>query len=204
MIRTFNRPEIAEALARFLSFKGKISLQAEEQIVPVVNIGDIANSPYLRYGVPVAESDTIAAAGAGELGFVAIRPGATVCLAVRQIVVPATANFMSLSVRVCTLAQLAAAGSVEGPKVLDLSAEEIGATRSSVLNTGSDAAFIGNGMFGITVPANGATVVYEFPEPGLILYGNNPNGRGALVVQENAANRDLHLGFVAREWPLPG
>lgn len=201
--RPFNRPQVAEAIAGFLGTKGTLLLEAETGLVPVVNVGDVANSPYLRYGVPVAESDT-APAVVGGLAYVAIRPGATVCLAVRQIIVPATANFMSLSVRVATLAQLAAAGSVEGAKVLDLSDRQAGTLRSSVLNIGTDPGFVGNGLFGITVPANGATVVYEFPEPGLILYGDDVGGRAGLLVQENIANRTLHVGFVAREWPLPG
>lgn len=190
---------------RFLGMKGQLGMTTDSQLLPTLNLGNLADTPYLRYGIPVAESDT-AAAVVGELGFVCIRPGASICLAVHQIIVPATANFMSLSVRLATFAQIAAAGSSAGVNVQDLAPDggQLGTARSSLVQTGTEATFVGNGLFGLTVQANGPTTVYTFPGPGLILYGNDPNGRGALLVQENTANRDLHVGFVGREWPVPG
>lgn len=202
----FNRPEITQAWARFLGLKGAPE-QSREELLTVINVGNLFDTPYLRYKVPVAESDTRAAV-VGQLSAVVIRPGANVCLAVKQIICPATAAFQNLSIRIATLAQLAAAttppaGSLN---VVDLAPDlgQLGTLRSSVIQQYADVGFIGNGLFGMSVAANGTTAIHEFPDVGFVLYGNDPNGRGGIVVQQNAANVDLHVGFVAYEWPLPG
>lgn len=207
MPNMFNRPQLPQAVMRFLGIKGAWTQEVEPTIINTIQLGDITRSPYLRYSIPGSESDTSPAV-AGQLSYLGIRPGAQVCLAVKQIIIPATAAARSYSVRMLTFAQVAATITAAGPKLLDLTPEPggLGQRLSSdlIIGVGAGGAFTGDGLFGLTVQANGQSMIYTFPEPGFVMYGNDPAGRGALVIQDGTANQDVHVGFVAHEWPLPG
>ena len=146
----------------------------------------------------VTES-AVAPAVVGALSFVTIRPGPNVILCVKQVIVPADAVFRSLSCRIARAKTLDPL--ITSPKAFCIAPEEgPDATRTTRIDAGNDpVTFTGNGLFGITVPANGNPAIYEFPGDGLRIYGDNADGVCGLLIQENTTNRSLQVGFVAFE-----
>ena len=147
----------------------------------------------------VTESQTSPAV-AGQLSFVGFRAGVGRRLRIKQLIIPSDANVRTLAVRVARTRDFDPL--VNAALTVGLMAPEEGpdAGRSSQVQVGSSAGLVGNGLFGLSVEANGKACVYEFPGEGFTIYGNDPSSF-VLLVSNGTVNQDLHVGVVAYESP---
>lgn len=204
----FNRPELPQAIAEFFGLKGSGSQDAryDPGIVPIVSIAALTDTPYLRYGTLVAARNTRAATAA-ENGVVLASPGRNVCLAVQQVIVPNEgAAQIIVEIRKLSATQIAALNTATATQMVDLGTRGENSTRSSVVAQGGAAAIAGDSIHRATVPPGvaGPSLVYSFPSPGALLFGDNPGGAPGIAVWNVTQNEILRASFIAREWPLPG
>lgn len=204
---SFNRGQLPQAIAQFFGFKGTLAADLDTQIQPVVSVGDIVDTPYLRYGVPVVQQAALAAVAA-ENGMVVAIPGVAVALQILQVIITnqeATTQLISLDAM--TRANITTAGLASSIQFRDTAAtESFGATaslRSSAIVSGTHTSLPGARMMLFAVPA-GETLIWTFPAPGIILFGNDPTGIPGLSLSNSTANEAMRGGFFGREWPLPG
>lgn len=204
MLKKFNRGQIPEALARFFGIKGDVAVDFQETLVPNVTIGDVVDSPYLQYSIPVMGGHAAAAAGAGEFGYVGIRPGPNVALQVHMVsLLNTTGASLTYHLRWMTAANVATVGVGSATSLQDVFTGTVGQTRSSNAWQGTHTALVGAGILSVVVPA-GESVIVEFPRGGVCLFGNDPNGVPSLGIAAGTDNVATSASFYAREWPLPG
>lgn len=200
----FNRPQVVQGLQQFLAIKGQLPVQVDESIIPIVNLGDLFDTPYLRYGIPVAEQGAVNAVVA-EFAYVCAQPGPAVALQINQVIVTnSEVTAQVLQIGISTAANITAASLSSGPQFCEFAAEQAGTLRPSVVRTGTHTSGgETNSIIVLRVPA-GESFIWEVPPPGVILYGNDPGGVPALAAVNLTANEGLRVAFVGREWPLPG
>jgi hypothetical protein len=203
-MRGFNRPQLVQAAAQFLGLKGDLPMQVDEQLLSIISMGELTDSPYLRYAIPVAEQGAVTAV-ALENSYVCIQPSAQVALQIKQILISnAEAVVQFISIAISTAAQIATAGLASGPNVVDFANPIAGTLRGSIIRTGTHTdTGQGNQIIVVRVAA-GETFQLTLPDPGIILYGNDEGGIPALSLINNIANEGLRAAFIGREWPLPG
>lgn len=200
----YNRAEVQQALAQWFGIKGSFPTDVDGTILPTMVVGDLTDSPYLRYSIPCHRSTNLAAVAA-EFGYILARPGVNVALQVTQIIVQnKTAAGVDFVTRILTQGNVTTAGLAEAGKLLDMSGPEAGSLRPSSIWSGTHTALVGTGGQRFTVAADD-TLIWTLPSPGIILYGNDPGGVPALAICSDAVNTAMDdVGFVCREWPLPG
>lgn len=207
MIFPFNRPEIADAIARFLGIKDRLGVAVDSTVIPVLTVGPtLDRTPYSRFGVPVCENQAVGAVAA-NFGVVWIQPGRQVALSVHKAVIAnQTAGAQTFSLRALTAANIATIGGGSGVRqVFDMSAQEAGwgSLRGSAVVSDHHTSIEGNGLMEVSVPVAG-TVEVEF-DPPFVLYGNDPGGVPGLgFFNNNDDDAITAISFFGREWPLPG
>lgn len=200
----FNRGEIAQALAQFLGFKGTLSLDGEATLLPTVTIASLVDTPYLQYAIPVGTAGSVGATAA-ENSMVLARPGLSVALAIQKIIVTNDgAAVQDVQFRRYTAADIATAGLTSVGQFTNFGAidSELVARPSDVL-AGSHTAIAGRGL-GLFHVQPDDQLVLDFPAPGIVLYGNDAQGRPAFGAVVNTQNEALRCAFFGKEWPLPG
>lgn len=200
----FNRGVIPLGLTRLFGIKGQFETEVDGIIQPTVSVANLVDSPYLQYGSMMGKSGSQAAV-AGENGLIVASPGAQVALQIKRVMVRNTsAAPLDCVFTLVTAANIVTAGIAQFANFVDLSNAPAGEARSSFLSRGSHTAVVGSEVGRITVPADNLVQV-EFPEPGVILYGNDEGGIPGLAVWCETVNTLLEaVTFYAREWPLPG
>lgn len=202
-----NRPQVQQGLADFFALKGQVDSSFDATILPVVNIADLAETPYSQYSVPVAEAAT-APAVAAKLSYLMARPGQNNILGVRGVIIDNTSGAAaSFGLRVMTTAQVNAL--TTAPALLTqflaltgtLANPEAGDLRPSALNSGADALLLGNAFASLTIP-NGDFRAITFPRI-IWLYGTSQT-RPAVAVVGSAVNTAVTATFFGEEWPSPG
>lgn len=198
-MRPFNRGEIVQAISLFLGMKGQADVQFDGQLLPVMQVGDLTDTPYLRYAIPVGLR-TSRAADAGNVGAIVARAGANVALQVKKIVLSHTnAAAAGLQIRLMTAAEVATITLSTPSKMADLAADEQRVLRPSTLTTGLIASPPGLAIYVIELGV-GVNDTFEFPDPGVILFPD----KGAIAVTGDVVNEQISASFFGREWPLPG
>lgn len=202
----FNRGQLVQALAEFFGIKGGTNTDLSSIIQPVVLLGDAADSPYLRYGIPVARAGSRSAVAA-EFGYLGARPGAQQALQITAISISnGTAAAQVGSFRVLTAANIATLGIGTPVNMLSLAPREEGAgtLRPSQIVDGTHTTAALGTSFDQWRVAAGEKILIPLPTPGVILYGDDPGGVPGVFVVNDTANEALVAGFYGREWPLPG
>lgn len=207
----FNRGELSQALAQLLGFKGLPDLSSAEEIVPTINVGDLNNSPYLRLAIPAGRQIGQAAGGAGNFSYCLIRPGATVALQIRQIIFLNTSatvqQYYVMLMSAANIAAMSGFATIAYTQLTDFGNSDTGTSvlRPSRVGAGlhTSSNNLGVAASRMLCPANNS-VIWTLPDPGLVLFGNDPAGIPGLAVTDTLANDALNVAFVAREWPLPG
>lgn len=205
----FQRGEVGADLAKFLALKGVTTLGLDESVVPVIQLVDLTDSPYMSYAVPCARG--LAVAGVAlNFSYVLARAGRGKVLQIRQVIINNTdvaAQTFNVKLGGDTfLAQLDTVGA-ENPFHRLNDPETVPSNLSSSLQTANDVAGTDTGATGnlarFDIPA--ATAVIWTPSDPIVLHGNSPAGRQILSVKL-AVN--VAIGFSAsfngREWPLIG
>lgn len=201
----FNRGQIGQALANFVGLKGGFQPVIEPTVNPVVNIGDLVDTPYLQYGTLVG-SNGFQAATAAKYSYVIVQPGDQVALQIYQVIVENRgAAAQPITIRRQTATNVGQLDALAAKSQLrELSSTITGQNRSSFLRAANDASpSIGDAFINASVPA-GNTLIWDAPRPGVILYGNDEGGVPALAVAGVNVNEDLIVSYFGREWPLPG
>lgn len=209
MTLPFNRPEFSQALAKLLGVKGEFPLEVRSDVMPVFQLQDLSRAPYLQLGNPCGENIQLSGV-ALEQGYVLAQPGPNVALEIHQVIFGGDADAVgatSYSFVVLTAAQIATAGLASTAQMVNLNAQQIGTNVSSKVIGGTHTTLVGNAIAPMGWPANpGATitpVIWTLAAP-VTLYGNDPSGIGGMGIVNNVANQALRVGFVCKEWPLPG
>lgn len=202
----FNRGAIADAIARFTGFKGRLTTDLKEELVPILSVGDLTDSPYLSELGQVGMSIADQAAVAGELSTVLVQADANKAVQVVGFTVSnRNAAAIAAGVRLFSGTQIAALTQSNANQLRALTAVPIGSrlgTKVRAMHTGNQ----GGTLFNIDVPVN-TTFVYNFPRgTAPVLFGNDqssgqPPGFG---ITNTTANESLNVAFIVREWPLPG
>lgn len=203
----YNRGEIPQALSWLLGIKGKFESAAEGTLIPGVNVADLFDTPYLRYGIPVCRGHT-QSAGAALNSYVMCRPGQSKALQITQVIFTAQSGVAQrATLRILTAANLVTVGfAASAIQMLDLSSNAQGAAAallSSQVSIGTNNGNLGTG-FATLGTASGEQVIYSPPAPGIILFGNDEGGIPGLAVVGTVQNEAISATFVGREWPLPG
>lgn len=199
-----NRPEIVRALANIFSLKGKLSFVLDETLVPVVNAGDLARTPYLQFPRPCSELVT-ATGGAATFAYMGYMPAPNKVLQIGQLIISNdTGAAITAVIRILTGANLTAVPITVTGQMLDLGSELAGRLLGSQTFTGFNAAgSLGNGFARINIPS-ASTVIWTPPAPGISLFGNDEGGVPGIAVVPAAVLQGLQVSTFAREWPLPG
>lgn len=204
-MKNFNRFELPLALRGFLDTSDNPDLALEETVQPTASLGDISDTPYLRYGDPCSGAVQPAAVAA-QYGWAGFRPGSRVALQILSVVVT-NQNLTAFlgSLRIATNAHVTASTTkAEASKLLAMAPADASALNmSSSIWRGAKNAFIGDQITMIQCPA-ASTLVITFPRPGIILRGNDPSGIPAFIVNDHVVNETFDVSVFAREWPLPG
>lgn len=215
------RGEIPAALAALFALKGHTPLELDEVAVPTAVIANMTDTPYMRYAKPVAGHVGVTAT-ALNFGYALCRPGPLKVLQITQLVIgnSDTAVGHGLHVRIGTaafVAQLDTLGTPTG--MLDLGNEIANSLVSSTVGAAFDVAGTDTGSRVITVVnlppspvgiaaaagAEKSSIVLTYPAPGIVLFGNDPNGIPALAVKgQDGVNFGFGVSFYGREWPLVG
>lgn len=203
----FNRGELVEGIARYLGIRAAAPFTVGDTIIPTVGLGDLTGLPYLPrdFGVPCMAFDSRALLAANH-PYVLATPGPNVVLQLRQMWIHNTEGAaVSVSIRWldgAELATLATPGSEL--RFHELCGDKVGRVRASFVKDYHHTAAIGTNLGYVRIPAGDMKVV-EWPDPGVLLWGNDEEGRGGFGVVRDDAPATL-LGvctFVGREWPLP-
>lgn len=205
MARTFNRGQLPLALSQFLGLKaGDSQFDISETVLASIQLGDITDSPYLRFAIPVG-GRTAQAAVAARFSYVYVQPGLAVALQIKNVRIQnSTAGSLDYFLELLTQAQAAALANPSPSQMVDLSSSSTPTLRSSKLNIGDSASSVAGKLFDVvTVPA-GSSVLVQLPDPGVILQGNDESGIPALAVVCGTANTLVGATYYGREWPLPG
>lgn len=203
----FNRPQITQAIAEMFGLKGRVQIAVTDYVNPGMEIARLWDSPYLRFGLTVAGNAT-ASAVAAEFGYVMFAPGPNVALQIKTLIATnPTAGALRYLVRRSTAAQVATLG-LSSSAFLNASAEDSSvpdaASRILVGTHTVNSSAIGRAIIALELPANSHTIV-TLPDPGIILFGNDPNGIPALGFACTTLNVAAPEGSCfGREWPLPG
>lgn len=203
MPRPFNRGEVPQGLAQLLALKGDFPMEVEQLLIPTVNVADLTDTPYLRYGIPCGERAAASAVAARQSGCI-IRPGRGKALQIRMLILHPAAGAKSANINILTAANIAAINTVgTAVQLADLAAQETGLVVSSSISPCTAAAITGNSIGIMGTLAGGQPDRLLLPDP-ITLYGNDPAGVPALAVWDGAVNEDLSVSVLCREWPLPG
>jgi len=200
------RAEIALALSHLVVAKGSTPLEMDQVLVPVANIQNLSETPYVRYGIPVARGAPYTAVAA-QRGYLVARPGAQKILQIARVAIYNTeATTQDYTVKLYPAAQLAAFDTALNTPLnfIDLTDSVMGRFASSSVVQGSDAVDVSIGaVVRVGVPTV-SHVIVDLPAPGIVLYGNDPNGiPGCAIVSTNNAV-GFAGSFYGKEWPLPG
>ena len=175
------------------------------QLLPVLQVGDLTDTPYLRYGIPV-NGYTTRAAVAARYSCAAVQPGAGVVLQILRIVLRSAAT-TDVQIRIMTKTEFDAAASVTAANgMADLASPQQRSLRPSRIITADLGSLPGLNLLSTDVPssANGGSIIDLKPIGGIMLYGNDPGGPPVLGVMAGTANTFAGGAFWGREWPLPG
>ena len=199
----FNRAEIPQAIAAFFGVKDAFETDVVQTLQPVVVVGSVLESPYLKYGIPVGVGFSSPAVAA-RFAHVVIQPGQNVALEIHQLVISnATANVWDLSLRLASATDVATLANLSArTQARDLAGQPVKTLRSSSVRSGDGASSIGIQVLPVVVPAN-TDRVFTFPDP-IVLYGNDDTGLPAVCISNNTANQLLQAHILGKEWPLPG
>lgn len=194
---------IVQGLMRLFGLKGQLESHVDSTVLPTVSVGNLVDSPYLQYGSAMGKSG-LSAAVAAEFSCVVARPSATVALQVKEILIRnPTAAALDGVLTILTAANIATAGLTAFANFVDMSQAPAGESRSSDLARGSHTSIVGSEVGRFTVPADNMVSIV-FPEPGVILYGNDDGGIPGFGIWCEVANTQLEaVTIYAREWPLP-
>lgn len=204
----FNRGEVTQSIARYLSYKGRYAGVIDELISPVLPLATLDSTPYLRLGIPVARMANKASVAANNSWIIA-RPAPTLVLQIKSVIVMCLA-VSQVTLRMLTTTDIAGLGALTTLQFVELAGVDVGAgpvtpgLRPSTVDT---AAVIGVG-FGQAIARwiHTANTNYQidFPDPGICLFGNEPAGLPALGICCETVNTTLNASIIGREWPLPG
>ena len=199
MARKFNRGPLGDAITRFFDIQGGANPEYDETLSAQLKLADLDDSPYLRFAIPVARHG-LAAAVALEFSVLVARPASSVVLQLTQIQVSnegAAAQLLTTSL--LSEANVTSAGIALQSNMRDLTSMSL--TRPSAIWQGSHGSIVGANIARLIVPPS-QTVIYQFPKPGILLFGNDPDGVGGFGVWGRTANEAVDVGFYGREWPL--
>lgn len=199
----FNRAQLSQAIAQMFGLKGGYTPLVESDIRASVTIADLSDSPYLKYGIPVAAWRAVAATAA-EFSYSWCRPGPNVALQIKAITVSnVNAGAQDVELMMLTAANVTTVGEGGRTQMAELAGGNAGRSRSSWVSSGVHTAQVGTGFDNKVIPAS-QSIVFEIPDPGIILYGDDPDGTPALAVCGRTVNEAVRAAFYGREWPLPG
>lgn len=195
----------AQALADGLGIKGMIRLGVDDIIVPTVQVADFDVSPYSQ-AHPVGGARSQAAAGAGQFSMCGISPGRGTILGVHRVTSgERNAGAGTVALRWLSPAELAAITVNTTIQARDFNHELIGGTlasRGALLFAAEHNATVGITLELARIPQD-ETGVFKFPR-GFYLYGDDPQGVGAIVVSHTTANLTTDGNFYCTEYRLKG
>lgn len=202
-MKNFNRGQLVDALAQFFGLKGSESTgwAVDATVLATVGLGDLTDSPYLRYSIPIIRGHTQANVAA-ENSVIVIRPGAMegTDTQLQQIILRnAGATPKDLLFTMMTNANVTTAGLTEITRFIDVRS---GAGRPTRLWAGSHTAVLGSTLFAVTVPADDSLII-PLPTPGVILPAKSDDGVNFAVWNETQ-DENLTASFIGREWPAAG
>lgn len=200
-----NRPELSQALQRFFNIKGTVIPVVDQTVSPVLNVGDLFDTPALRYAIPVSRTMSCAAGGAGIFSFVTVQPGARVALQIKKIEIPnETGASILVKTLLLTAAELATFTPVTAATAMfDLSSQQLQSLRPSTVRADQFNSSAFSNLGDLTIPAN-TVYTLTFPDPGITLYGNDDGGIPGVAIVNRTAVSAIKANFYGREWPLPG
>lgn len=200
----FNRGELALALSQYLGIKGEFAPDFDPTVVSSIPLVDgLHNTPYLRFGIPVARAAQKSAV-AGAHSYLVARPGPNVALQITAVTLNNTSGAaIATTLRLLTAANIAACAPGTPTAMLDLASREagVGSLRSSVIVPAENVSPNIGTSFDKILAAAATKTLMEFPAPGIILYGGDAGG---LAVVDDIQNETINCSFYGREWPLPG
>lgn len=210
--KPYQRGGLDEGLAEYLGLKGRLNSVVEQAIRPTVQVSDLADSPYARDYVPVGAFGGSSAAVA-ELVHVGVRPGASVCLQVKQLrIVNPSGSTLQYSVGTMaggTIASLLAAASVSA--VAQLFQLNVGGpqggsgtVRPSQIFSATSPAIGPFNTFDIAIVPATSVMTLSYPDPGVLILTTPGNLIAGLVARCDTANFAATVAFYGREWPIPG
>lgn len=205
-----NQPDLNAGLSAMLGIIDPIGLDFLDRIQASLTIGDVTDSPFLRYAIPCMESVQQGPDGAGNFSFVLWQPAPNKVLQTKAaFAVNVSAGLYNVSFRVLTARDVALLTIASSQGLIDLSAPVTGTQTQSVIRQGfattaAGGAGIGTGIFTPPVAAGGTTNLSTVLAPnGISIWGNDPNGIGAVMAIATVADSAIRLAPYCREWPLP-
>jgi len=202
-VRPFNGPRFVQAIRGLLDLQGDFGLQAEESVgftVPLVSSLD--DTPFLRYSTPWQRGLNALAGGGAAGAWMAFRPGADAVLQITRLTICGQGAADAVAIIQCTNAQFAALAVTASQFLVDVAPEMLSLrVRPSFVSYGNAGAPAGERLDTVNVAAAG-TLVYDFKRP-VMLYGRDPGGAGALVVQMATVGSAITAGGQGNEWLLP-
>lgn len=196
------RPQIAEAIARYLGLKGRPKFELSHALGIHFGI-DIADVPYFKqFGYQLAGLNGPAAVAA-EFGHVWIVPVPTTILQVEKIIINNTAAAAhGYHVGWCTNAQFNSIGVDSDADPINLSAgrasERVGGVR---VRAGTHTADLVSNFTTLQVAAASDREL-EFPHQGVVMDGTEAGG--GLTIACVDANTAFTVNFFGRAWPVSG
>lgn len=198
-----NNPETSRALVASLGLKGAFRMAIDEVAVPTTLLETLDKSPYQEPQVGVGNF-TDAAAGAGRFSHSGVQPVQGTIL---QVLWTAVADLggdgpLEVDLKLYTATQIAGLANFDQLGIPDVNTSfpiSGGTPRlGSNLCRGDSAAALGRTLVKAVMPLNGQIKV-EFPN-GLYLYGNDPNGIGAMMWEVETANTPVNAYHYVREY----
>lgn len=181
-----------------------LALDIDDKVAPSVVVGDVVDSPYLEYAIPCLESHLQAGSGVDRT-YVIARPGKDVALQILQVSIRnSTVAAQTIAMRLFNANDISGISLTAASEVglMQAAGRTVKVRRTSTLIGGNATTTRGEALATFEIPA-GTVLLFDFPKPGIILYGDDPTGTpGFGISNVLPVNADISLHVYAREWPL--
>lgn len=202
----FRRLELLDALRRLvLPVDSRFGMDISQHAAPTIPLVDsLDNTPYLQdYGAPVGKQHSVGQV-LNENGFVVAKPAPDRALQIRQITINSGTVESQFLVSVLNATELATVGMGTEFEMVALSSRTAGGRVRSVITAGTHTtSSVGLSVMACRLNVGDSTII-TLPGPGIILYGDDKGQVPGLAVICLVQNEGMRVGFVGREWPLPG
>lgn len=196
-------PDVSNALREAFGLKGRVRANLDESVAPVVQVYDLATSPYAANPVP-CQSERAQGAVVGENGHLWVQPAPNALLRTMEFdIFNETAGALIYVVLILTPANIATLVSTSLEPLRNMNARFVGgapALVASASDRATEAGIVGLEVLRFQVAGESDKRVVI--PGGWSLYGDDALGIGGFCIACLAANTAVRSNFHCQEWRL--